>query len=121
MSAPPAPPASPAPPDLSPVLVVRDAEAARAFYAAAFGAEGTEGPLRLGGVGLHLVPADRARGVLGAESFGGAAVQFVLRLSDPAAAAARAVAAGAVVLRQGPPLLLRDPFLHLWLLAAREG
>lgn len=115
-------PAPPEPLDLSPVLVVRDAAAAAAFYREAFGAVPEGNALCLGGVALRLVGADRARGTLGPESFGGAPVQFLLRVADPGAVAARAVTAGAVLLRESPPpLLLRDPFLHLWLVAAREG
>jgi PhnB protein len=101
-----------------PLLVVRDVAAAADFYRAAFGARvGAEGVIAIGATGLQLVQADRARGLLGAESFGGAPVVFALAAADPEATAAHAVAAGAALLRDVPglgPLVVRDPFLHLW-------
>lgn len=114
-----------------PVLVVRDPEAAASFYGLAFGAElrsacdaGAE--LALGTSRLRLVRADRQRGLLGAENFGGAPVLLALRVADLDAAVARATAHGAVLLRQAPEsgarnVLLRDPFLHVWELAEGSG
>jgi predicted enzyme related to lactoylglutathione lyase len=98
------------------MLVVRDVAAAAAFYRAAFGAVVEDGTIAIGAMRLRLVPVDRARGVLGPESFGGAPVVFALAASDPAATAAHAMANGAVLLRDVPGFgtLLRDPFLHLW-------
>lgn len=114
-------------PSLMVSLVVRDAVAAAGFYQRAFGAvvEGRhpsppgEPPgirLAIGSARLLVVQADRAGGLLGPESFGGAPVSFTLLVDDPQATEANAVAHGAVALAGG---LLRDPFLHLWRIAGR--
>lgn len=114
-----------------PVLVLHDPEAAASFYALAFGAalrsaSETGAELVLGAGRLRLVKADRQRGLLGAENFGGAPVLFALRVADLDAAVARAVAHGAVLLRPASEsgarnVLLRDPFLHVWELAEVGG
>jgi PhnB protein len=122
-----------------PCLVVADVAAAFAFLEAAFGATGrntvadAEGAVReldlvIGGTVLRLVGADRGRGVLGPESFGGAAVQFLVQAADLAATVARAEAAGGVRLafapaadQAGVSVLVRDPSLHLWHLVARPA
>jgi PhnB protein len=118
-----------------PCLVLRDPAAAADFYAAAFGAvlrdrspDGRSLALSLAGSLVRLLAADRAAGLLGAESFGGAPVLFTLAVSDLDAAVARAVSHGAVVLAPSGDAAdgartatLRDPFLHVWQLVVREG
>lgn len=114
--------AAPNPPEaisaVLPLLVVRDVAAAASFYRAAFGARAeADGAIAIGATRLRLVAADRARGLLGPESFGGAPVLFALAAADPEATAAHAVANGAALLRDVPglgALVVRDPFLHLW-------
>jgi uncharacterized glyoxalase superfamily protein PhnB len=114
-----------------PILVLRDPEAAASFYGLAFGAQvrsasATGADVLLGASRLRLVRADRQRGMLGPESFGGAPVLLALRVADLDAAVARATAHGAVLLRPAPEsgarnVLLRDPFLHVWELAEAGG
>jgi PhnB protein len=118
-------------PGVIPCLVLRDPAAAADFYQAAFGAavrerapDGRSVGLGLGGSMLRLLAADRAAGLLGPESFGGAPVLFSIEVADLQAALARAVAHGAVVLKRpdetGREAILRDPFMHVWRLGARD-
>jgi PhnB protein len=116
-------------------LVVRDVGAAAEFYAAALGAQvrgrsddGGQVVLAFGPSIVRLAAMNRAAGLLGAESFGGAPVTFILPVTDLDAALARALSHGAVVLRAPQAqagtdraCMLRDPFMHVWHLVARAG
>jgi uncharacterized glyoxalase superfamily protein PhnB len=122
--------------EMYPRLVVRDADAALAFYTRAFGAEVTEryaapggsvvhAMLRVGGVGFAVKEADA---VDPAPTDGSVPVIMAWYVPDADAAAARMVDAGAEALvpvtdheygdRAGR---LRDPFGHLWMVAQRIG
>lgn len=115
-------------------LRVKDAPRAVAFYVEAFGAKEkfrlVEPGGRLGHAELELGPATLMLseeypelGLLGPQSIGGTSVTIHLHVDDADAAIARAVAAGATLLR--PPQdafygersgTVRDPFGHEWLL-----
>lgn len=115
-------------------LAVRDAPAAIRFHAEVFGAETgltltepggrvAHAELRLGPALLMLAEERPEEGFPGPLTLGGTAVRVHLHVGDVDALAARATAAGAVLLR--PPTdephgerqcLLRDPFGHEWLL-----
>jgi len=120
---------------VTPYLAVRDARGASAFYAEAFGAveelriEEPDG--RIGHITLRLGPAllfladehPEFENVIGPESLGGTSVTLDLEVDDVDLAVARAVAAGATVIR--PPDhpssgvqagKVRDPFGHVWLI-----
>jgi PhnB protein len=120
---------------LTPYLVVRDAPAALDFYARAFGAEER---LRLtdpnGRIGhAHMAIGDSAFmladehpefGALGPVSLGGSPVSLHLEVADADAAAARAVEAGATLLRPVEDQfhgnragMVADPFGHKWFLS----
>lgn len=120
---------------LTPYLVVKDAAAALDFYTRAFGAEEQ---LRLtdpaGRIGhAHMAIGDSAFmladehpefGALGPISLGGSAVSLHLEVADADAAAARAVDAGATVLRPVEDQfhgnrsgMVADPFGHKWFLS----
>ncbi len=117
---------------LTPYLVVRDAPAALDFYARAFGAEEQ---LRLtdpsGRVGhAHMTIGDSAFmladehpewGALGPITLGGSPVSLHLEVADADAAAARALEAGATLLRPVEDQfhgnrsgMVADPFGHKW-------
>jgi len=117
---------------LTPYLVVRDAPAALDFYARAFGAEEQ---LRLtdpsGRVGhAHMTIGDSAFmladehpewGALGPVTLGGSPVSLHLEVADADAAAARAVEAGATLLRPVEDQfhgnrsgMVADPYGHKW-------
>ena len=120
---------------LTPYLAVSDARGASAFYAEAFGAveelriEEFDG--RIGHMALRLGPAQlfladehpEIERVVGPETLGGTAVMLDLEVDDVDLAVARAVAAGATLVR--PPDhpssgvqagKVRDPFGHVWLI-----
>jgi len=117
---------------LTPYLVVRDAPAALDFYARAFGAEEQ---LRLtdpgGRVGhAHMTIGDSAFmladehpewGALGPVTLGGSPVSLHLEVADADAAAARALEAGATLLRPVEDQfhgnrsgMVVDPYGHKW-------
>ena len=125
---------------VTPYLAVRNAGAAIAFYAAAFGArqllvlEGEDE--RIGhatpGIGrAEIYLADEHPDVesfVGPETLGGTSVMLDLEVDDVDAAVERAVAAGATVVR--PPDhpgsgvqagKVRDPFGHVWLITRIIG
>ena len=125
---------------LAPYLAVRDARAAIAFYARAFGARETlriEGPDgRIGHLSLQIGPAElfladenpEAEAFVGPETLGGTSVVLDLEVEDVDATVERAVAAGAPLLR--PPDhptsgvqagKVRDPFGHVWLITRVIG
>lgn len=116
---------------LQPRLVVDDADAALAFYVAAFDGEVTERYTMDGRVVHSLVVAGPVRFAVkdagdgdAAPGHGGTAVIMSLDVSDADAVAERMLAAGATVIfpvadhdygdRGGR---LRDPFGHQWMLA----
>jgi len=119
--------------ELYPRLVVADAGAALAFYAAAFDGQVSEryaGPD--GRVAHAMITADPVKFAVkdaddhdAAPTHGGVPVIIALYVSDPDAVAARMEQGGATVLfpvadqpygeRAGR---LADPFGHLWMLAA---
>jgi PhnB protein len=121
---------------LYPFLVVRDTDAAIAFYAEAFGAtvrerlEAPDGPvvavLEIDGMPFGVATEAPNLGTPSPESVGATTVRVSLHVDDPDAAAARAIAAGATEmfpvadqpygLRQGRVV---DPFGHHWLIANR--
>ena len=117
---------------IKPHIVVRGADRAAAFYAAAFGAEELERiptpdgrlmslQLRMGDDVLHVADEFPEMEVLAPPSLGGTPVVLGLTVVDAEAAFARAVAAGATVRqpvgdtfwgdRHGQ---LEDPFGHRW-------
>jgi PhnB protein len=118
-----------------PHLVVRGAERAVAFYAAAFGAKELaripvpDGrlmsvQLRIGGGLLHLADEFPEIGVLAPPSVGGTPVVLAVETDDADAAWTRAVAAGATVLQPLADMFwgdrhgqLEDPFGHRWNIA----
>ncbi len=126
--------------DVTPYLAVRNARAAIAFYAAAFGArqklliEEQDG--RIGHATLGIGPAEiyladehpEFENVVGPQTLGGTSVTLDLEVTDVDAAVERAVAAGAELIR--PPDhpasgvqagKVRDPFGHIWLITRIIG
>jgi PhnB protein len=119
---------------LYPFLAVRDAHAAIAFYAAAFGAvvrERLEAPdgavvavLEIDGTPFGVATEAPDLGTPSPETAGATTVRVSLHVDDPDAVAAQAVEAGATEmfpvadqpygLRQGRVV---DPFGHHWLIA----
>lgn len=121
---------------LTPYLSVRDADAAIAFYEAAFGARRRPPTLRfrdgkiahaeveIAGARLMLSEEAPETGGPGPETLRGTTVRLDLRVDDADAVVERAVAAGAEVAipvadqfyghRSGR---LRDPFGHLWIIS----
>jgi PhnB protein len=120
---------------VTPYLAVRNARAAIAFYAAAFGArqklliEEQDG--RIGHATLGIGPAEiyladehpEFENVVGPETLGGSSVTLDLEVDDVDKAVERAVDAGATLIR--PPDhptsgvqagKVRDPFGHVWLI-----
>jgi len=118
---------------LTPVLTVRDAAAAVAFYARAFGAAEVHrstapdgrivAELEVGAARLRVAAEAPSAGNLGPAALGGTSVRLNLLVPDPDAVVARAVAGGASEvapvadqafgLRQGR---IADPFGHHWLI-----
>ena len=124
---------------VTPYLVVRDARAAIAFYADAFGAreemrieepDGRIGhaSLRIGAAELYLADEHpEFERVVGPETLGGTSVLMDLEVADVAATVERAMRAGATLVR--PPAReagvgagkIRDPFGHVWLITSAIG
>ena len=125
---------------VTPYLAVRDAHAAIAFYAAAFGAVRKllieEADVRVGhatlGIGAGaLFLADEHpefEGIVGPETLGGTSVTIDLEVDDVDAVVDRAVNAGATLVR--PPDhptsgvqagKVRDPYGHVWLITRVIG
>lgn len=126
---------TPADHPLTPHLVCDGAADAIDFYARAFGAEemmrlpGAGGRLMhasvlLNGAMVMLVDENKAFGIVGPKTLGGASVTLHLRVADVDAAFDRAVTAGATPVM--PPTdqfwgdryaMVEDPFGHRWALA----
>jgi PhnB protein len=116
-----------------PMLSLRGAAQASAFYQAAFGARETSrhttpdgkvvALLAIGDAEFGVVDETPAVGNLSPESLDGTSVRISLYVADPDATAERAIAAGAELLfpvedqpyglRQGR---IQDPFGHHWLI-----
>ena len=118
---------------ITPYLIVRDAEAAIAFYKDAFGAEeqfrltdpqsGKVGhaDLRIGDAGFMLADEHPDFGALSPATIGGTAVKLHLAVADADATVASAERAGATVLRPVQDQMygersgmIVDPFGHQW-------
>jgi PhnB protein len=129
--------AVPQPPEARPYLIVRDGAAAMAFYARAFGAEesmripmadGKLGHAEFAIAGAKLMLADEfpSMDIVGPATLGGTSVSIHVYVQDVDAFAARAIEAGAKLLR---PIIdeffgervarLEDPFGHRWTFATR--
>jgi PhnB protein len=131
MAAPP-PPIPPGYAALTPYLIVAGAEAAIAFYAQAFGAvEVMRLPMPGGRIGHAELGIGESRVMLADESpqhgarapaaFGGSPVSLHLYVADVDATVARALAAGASLLRPVADQFygdragrITDPFGHVW-------
>jgi PhnB protein len=120
-------------PSITPVLTVRDATAAVAFYRRAFGAEEVHrntypdgrivAELAVDGARFRIADEAPEAANLSPQALDGTTVRINLLVADPDGLAARAVAAGATEvspvadqtygLRQGR---LADPFGHHWLI-----
>jgi len=124
---------------VTPYLAVKDAAAALEFYARAFGAmevcrlpdeDGriSHAEMRLGGLPVMLSDEYPEIGVLSPQTLGGSPVMVILEVADVDALLARAVAAGARLVRplqDGFDGKLRtakvdDPFGHRWMLLTRR-
>lgn len=124
-------------PKLTPLLVVRDAASAIAFYVQAFGAKEisrylhptkntiSHADLVLGGAAFSVTEEARAWNSDAPPSLGGSPVVLQLRVDDVKTIFETMCRAGAIVIfplqefagdRMGR---LRDPFGHLWLLSER--
>ena len=117
---------------ITPHLVVQDAERAAAFYRDAFGAEELSRiptpdgrlmsvQLRIGDSLMHLADEFPELGVLAAPTIGGTPVVLALDVADAEAVFAQAVAAGARVRQALTDTFwgdlhgqLDDPFGHRW-------
>lgn len=127
-----------APRELAPYLVVKDARAAIDFYRRAFGAhldfelvdpgDGRIGhaELRFGATRVQLADEYPDFGAVGPQRLGGSPVRLHLDVDDADLALARAVQAGALVLRpvklefHGNRIgLVEDPFGYAWFLCSR--
>jgi PhnB protein len=124
---------------VTPYLAVKDSAAAIDFYQRAFGAveilrlpddQGriSHAEIRLGSLPVMISDEYPEIDVFGPQSLGGSAVMIILEVADVDALFARAVAAGAVVVR---PLLdgfngalrtakVDDPFGHRWMLLTKR-
>lgn len=121
----------------TPYLIIRGAAEAIAFYERAFGAKEllrltmptgvvAHAEMQVGGARLMMADEFPDMGVRGPASLGGSTVSLLLYVEDVDAAFARALDAGATVMR---PLAdqfygdragtLTDPFGHIWTLASR--
>ena len=132
------PPAAPAAATVTPYLVVKDAAAALAFYARAFGASETSrltepggrighAEIRIGGAAVMLSDEYPEYGTRGPASLGGTPVTIHLDVPDVDAVAQRAVEAGARLLRPVEDQFygdrsgrLEDPFGHVWVVSTRK-
>src|SRR5918992_4614481 len=121
--------------EVYPYLIVRGAEAAIGFYRDVFGAEEIvrmadpdgrrigHAELRLGPITVMLADEYPELGILSPAAFGGTGLTLHLHVDDVDALAARALRAGATMVR-GPAdqdhgerqCRVRDPFGHEWLL-----
>jgi len=118
---------------ITPYLIVKDAEAAIAFYIEAFGAReqfrlidqhsGLIGhaDLRIGDAGFMLADEHPSFGALSPATIGGTAVKLHLAVADADETVARAERAGAIVLRPVQDQMhgersgmIADPFGHQW-------
>lgn len=129
--------AAPQAAEARPYLIVREATAALAFYARAFGAvesmripmaDGKLGHAEFTIEGARLMMADEfpSMDIVGPATLGGTSVSIHIYVPDVDAFAARAVEAGAKLLR---PIIdeffgervarLEDPFGHRWTFATR--
>jgi len=124
-------------PAVVPYLTLSDTAAAIDFYARAFGATelfrltGQDGRIghaevTIGGSVLMLSDEYPDFGALGPQSIGGSPIKLHLQVADADAALARAVAAGATVVRAAQDqfygertALVADPFGYSWFLASR--
>jgi len=120
---------------LTPYMIVRDAPAAIDFYKRAFGAEemmrltdptGRVGhaELMIGGAPIMLADEHVEFGAVGPASLGGSPVKLHLTVADADAVAARAVEAGATLLRPVQDQfhgnrsgMIADPFGHNWFIS----
>lgn len=125
--------------EMFPYLAIRGAAEAMAFYARVFGAEEemrltapdgsiAHAQMRFGPATIMMAEESVEAGFLSPLALGGTSVVLHLHVDDVDAVAARAVEAGATILR--PPrdemhgerqCKLRDPFGHAWLLGADIG
>ena len=89
---------------IAPWLTVRDSTKALEFYKAAFGAvethrtdtpDGVIARLSVGGAEFWISPGGAETQSSGAETVGGGTIRMILVVSDPEAAFARAIGAGA--------------------------
>ncbi len=124
-------------PVITPYLALRNAAAAIEFYKNVFGAveearlpgpSGTIGhaELRIGNSSLFLSDESPPHDALAPESVGGSPVTIHIYVEDVDAVVARALSAGAVLLRPVKDEFygdragkIRDPFGHLWFVATR--
>lgn len=129
---------APVPGTLTPYIIVRNAEAAIAFYGNVFGAQeeyripnpdGTIGhaELRIGAGRLMLADEHPAFGALSPASIGGTPVRLHLYVADVDATIALAEMKGATVLRPAQDQfygdrsgMIADPFGHQWYLGTRK-
>lgn len=124
---------------LTPYLICRGAAEALAFYERGFGAREiyrlthprtgaiSHAEFEIEGVRVMLADEHPEIGALSPQSLGGAGLSLVLYLPDPDVAVARAVDAGATLLRPTADQfhgdrsgMIRDPFGHVWTLAAHR-
>jgi uncharacterized glyoxalase superfamily protein PhnB len=122
---------------ITPYLIVKDADAAIAFYIEAFGAEeqfrltdphsGKIGhaDLRVGEAGFMLADEHPDFGALSPATVGGTPVKLHLSVADSDATVARAERAGATVLRKVQDQfhgersgMIADPFGHQWFIGS---
>lgn len=123
---------------VTPYLIVRNAADALAFYAEAFGAieelrldePGTgrigHATIRIDGAMLMLADEFPEHGIVGPASLGATSVTLALEVPDVDALAARAVSAGATLIREPKDEFygdrcgkLKDPFGHVWQISTR--
>ena len=124
---------SPVPSAITPYLIVHDADAAIAFYVAAFGAEENyrlvdphsgkigHADLAIGEAGFMLADEHPDFGALAPPTIGGTPVKLHLQVTDADATVACAERAGATVLRPVQDQMhgqrsgmIADPFGHQW-------
>lgn len=121
--------------EVFPYLRVKGAAAAIEFYTLVFGAQETvrlfepsgrigHAELSLGGMTLMLSDEFPEYGIVGPQSMGGTGTAIQLHVVNADAMAARAVAAGATMVREPTDQFygerectIRDPFGHEWILA----
>jgi PhnB protein len=117
---------------VTPYIIVKDAPAAIDFYKRAFGAEETmrltdptgrigHAELKIGGASIMLADEHPEFGAVSPVSLGGTPIKLDLTVADADAVAARAVEAGATLLRPVQDQFhgsragtIADPFGHHW-------